>query len=364
MSTSDGTFSGRSNHILRLTVSYSGSQSVSGNYSTVNWSLQIIRTSGTGSWYLDNGGNWSVNIGGHVINGGAYSYDTRSNTTKTLGSGSVNIGHDAEGNGSSNSYGSTNAPGTIGSASAGPGRDTYPFIPKQPGSPGAPELTAPTLNTIAASWVAASNGGSPITSYLIRYADNSTMNSASDIDTGSSSVSHTITGLTPGKTYWVQVAAQNQYGISSYSATRSVVVPNVPSAPGTPSITTPSPSSIAASWVAPANGGSAISSYRLRYADNSTMSDSTVINTTSTATTRTISGLAPGRIYWVQVAAVNAQGASDYSPAASVQVGIGGRRWGGSSEAAFSAAMRWNGTEEVAISVAMRWNGTEEVPLS
>jgi hypothetical protein len=94
------------------------------------------------------------------------------------------------------------------------------------------------------------------------------------------------------------------------------------------------------------------------------MSDSTVINTTSTATTRTISGLAPGRIYWVQVAAVNAQGASDYSPAASVQVGIGGRRWGGSSEAAFSAAMRWNGTEEVAISVAMRWNGTEEVPLS
>lgn len=128
MSSYYGTFSGRSNHRLRLDVSQ-GTQNIAGNYTPISWALYIERTSGTGSWYLTAGGSWSVNIGGQVTNGGAFTYDTRSTTLILLGSGTNNVGHNADGTLTLSVSASISAPGSIGSASTS-GAEGVPTIPR------------------------------------------------------------------------------------------------------------------------------------------------------------------------------------------------------------------------------------------
>ena len=60
------------------------------------------------------------------------------------------------------------------------------------------------------------------------------------------------------------------------------------------------------SWTAPSNnGGSAVTSYKLKWSYNADMSGSTVISTGTTATTYKITGLTYGSTVYVQVAAVN-----------------------------------------------------------
>ena len=60
------------------------------------------------------------------------------------------------------------------------------------------------------------------------------------------------------------------------------------------------------SWTAPSNnGGSAVTSYKLKWSYNADMSGSTIISTGTTATTYKITGLTYGSTVYVQVAAVN-----------------------------------------------------------
>ena len=67
-------------------------------------------------------------------------------------------------------------------------------------------------------------------------------------------------------------------------------------------------------WVAPANGGSAITGYALQYTTNGGTSYVTVTaNSGTTAVTRTVTGLTAGTSYRFRVAAINAVGTSTYS---------------------------------------------------
>lgn len=128
MGTATGTFSGRPNHRIRLETQLA-SQNIEGNYSTINWQLYLERTDQYGSWYLTAGGSRSVNIGGNVWNGGAFTYDTRSTATIALGSGAFNVGHNADGSGSYGFSSDVAAPGTLGSASCS-GSEGLPTIPR------------------------------------------------------------------------------------------------------------------------------------------------------------------------------------------------------------------------------------------
>ena len=138
---------------------------------------------------------------------------------------------------------------------------------------------APTVNLItpgdgalAVSWSAPSDtGGSSITSYDLRYIRSDALDKADDRWTvrdgiwTSGDLEYTLSGLTNGVEYDVQVRAVNDAGDGPWSATAA----DIPrTTPGAPAIDVVSPGNYALSitWSAPADdGGSAITSYDLRY---------------------------------------------------------------------------------------------------
>lgn len=69
--------------------------------------------------------------------------------------------------------------------------------------------SATTPGAIDLSWTAPTdNGGSAITGYRVEYATNPSFTGASHVDVGTG-LSTTITGLTPGTTYYFRIAAKN-----------------------------------------------------------------------------------------------------------------------------------------------------------
>ena len=87
-----------------------------------------------------------------------------------------------------------------------------------------------------------------------------------------------------------------------------------PGVPAAPTVSSASVSSLTAAWAAPANAGPPITDYDYRYRVKSTAPGWTeVTNTTSTALSATITGLAEDTEYEVQVRATNDEGTSGWS---------------------------------------------------
>jgi hypothetical protein len=83
----------------------------------------------------------------------------------------------------------------------------------------------------------------------------------------------------------------------------------LPSAPGTPTITSTTASSATISWTAPAdNGGTAVTGYKVQYSTDAANWNTFTEGSYSTtpATTATVTGLKPGTTYYFRVAAKNA----------------------------------------------------------
>ena len=90
-----------------------------------------------------------------------------------------------------------------------------PVVPAAPSLMVAPSAASPTT-AMDVSWSAPSNGGSPITGYVLEYSTNgSTFMSLIDYD--GSSLSYMHEGLSPGTMYDYQVAAINNVGQGAYS---------------------------------------------------------------------------------------------------------------------------------------------------
>ncbi len=149
---------------------------------------------------------------------------------------------------------------------------TVPATPRTVAAAPTINLIAPGDRTLAVSWSAPSDtGGSAITSYDVRYIGSDAPDKADHIWTvelnawSSGPLSHDLDGLTNGVGYDVQVRSVNGAGDGPWSATAT----DTPrTAPGVPTIEMITPGSYALSitWSAPAkDGGSAISSYDLRY---------------------------------------------------------------------------------------------------
>jgi hypothetical protein len=111
-----------------------------------------------------------------------------------------------------------------------------------------------------------------------------------------------ITGLTSGGTY--TPAAPN------YTLTGTPLVPMQVSGL---TATTASSTTMALSWTAPGNGGSALTDYTIQYRVSGGGGWTTFADGTSTATTATVTGLTSGTVYDFQVAAVNAVGTGPFS---------------------------------------------------
>jgi hypothetical protein len=184
-------------------------------------------------------------------------------------------------------------------------------------------LSATAGNQSAAlTWSApVSNGGSTITGYRIDVStDGGSTFTTSVANTGSSSTSRTISGLTVGTSYIFRAFAINAIGTSSASNdTSSLTAISHPGAP-TGLSAVAGVQSVSLSWTAPAsNGGASITAYRIDISTNNGSSYTTqVMNTGSTSTTASISGLTGGTAYVFRVAAINSLGVGSYSdPSAS-----------------------------------------------
>jgi hypothetical protein len=161
------------------------------------------------------------------------------------------------------------------------------------------------------TWNPPADGGSPIVAYTITPYLGTTAQSAVVVNRAPLATSVTITGLA-SDTYTFTVTATNAAGTSPASAPSNAVVPTpAPTAPGVPTAVTVTPGSQSAtvSWTAPADGGSAITSYTITPYRAGVAQTPVPVSGTPPATTVTVPGLAVDT-YTFTVTATNAIGTS------------------------------------------------------
>ena len=214
----------------------------------------------------------------------------------------------------------------------GPGLWTQPttITPGLPGAPTALELQSGG-RSLAVSWTApAADGGSAVTDYDLRHSSDNGVTWTVVENGTSAALSATLTGLVNGTAYRVAVRAGNTNGDGPWSASASAVA-GAPAAPGAPTLDSGN-ASLAVSWTAPADHGSAITDYDVQYractdtvrtcpdADD-TWGAWTTVSHTGTAVFAAITGLTNGTAHQVRVRAVNARGNGAWSAAVGLQPG-------------------------------------------
>ena len=200
------------------------------------------------------------------------------------------------------------------SASAGPVSVTVTAPGRVPAAPARPVVTAGN-GSLTVSWVAPASNGSAITDYDMHYRVSGGTVWHNHVLRGTATRT-TITGLTNGATYQLQVRAENAAGESPFSATATgtPTAGRVPDAPARPTVTAGN-GSLTVSWVAPASNGSAITDYDMHYRVwGGTVWHNHVLRGTATRTT--ITGLTNGMTYQLQVRAENSAGESPFSATA------------------------------------------------
>lgn len=157
---------------------------------------------------------------------------------------------------------------------------------------------------VAVAWsVPTTDGGAPITDYLVVSNPGSKTCTADAM-----TFTCNVTGLVNGTSYTFAVQARNSEGFGSSSASGSVVPATKPTPPSTPSITSVGNGTISLNWNAPVdNGGSAVTGYRV------TANPGGQTCVTTTARVCTIAGLANGTPYSLSATASNTAGTSDAS---------------------------------------------------
>lgn len=311
-----GTFDGglASGYVLRLDTWNSG---VSGNSRLISWHLHIIKGSGSGKW-ADGPHYWSVNIAGHTAAGSVPSYDFRSYSDLTLGSGSFWVSHDANGyltTYSSGAFDDNNTWGELGNGSCG-GYDTWPRISKPPTAPGTPSSGSITASSVALSWSAPSdNRGAAVTGYEIQRATNSTF-TAGTSTSSFTGTSGTVTDLASGSDYWFRVRAINSAGAGEWSSALATATLAKP--PTGLASSSETPTSFTLGWSAPS--GSGVTKYRIQESPAADFTGATTWE--QTGTSRAVSGLAPAETYYYRVAAQTAGGWGSWSTSFSIRLGL------------------------------------------
>lgn len=230
------------------------------------------------------------------------------------------------------------------------GSPSSPRVPVTPAgvvvAPSAPQSVSATPGnaSLAVIWSApASTGGATIDSYTARaYSAASGGTSAGSCSTAA--LGCTVSGLTNGTEYFVEVFATNSAGNGTASSPRFAAVPaTTPSAPRSVAATA-GENQASVTWTAPSsNGGSSITGYTARAWTAATGGSTTATCQPAVPTGLgcTITGLTGATTYYVDVVATNEMGTGS-APAARVTVtptappappasGGGGGGGGGSS---------------------------------
>lgn len=128
----------------------------------------------------------------------------------------------------------------------------------------------------------------------------------------------TLSGLTAGTTYVVRISAANAIGPKISPTYWEVTPSSANTAPGqvTGLLVTPGSGSVALTWSAPGNGGSAITDYIIERSTDGT-NWTPVVDGENTSTSYTVTGLTNGTAYQFRVAAKNVVGTGSYSTTSS-----------------------------------------------
>ncbi|MFI5837902.1 putative Ig domain-containing protein [Micromonospora sp. NPDC051300] len=184
-----------------------------------------------------------------------------------------------------------------------------------PDAPAAPTASA-GVAAATVSWSPPVSNGSAITGYVVTPVRNGVPQPSLTFD--ASTTSRTLTGLLVGASYSFRVAATNAYGTGPVSPASNAVVPyTTPAAPTITSVAAGTNSAVL-TWTAPADGGSAVTGYRITpYVDSVAR---TAVLVPATPTTRSVTGLTSTETYTFRIAAINAAGTGpDSAPAGPVR---------------------------------------------
>jgi titin len=197
-------------------------------------------------------------------------------------------------------------------ADPGAAYDGSVVITYSTGVPAAPTSASGTAgnSNVALQWTAPNQGADPITDYIVQYSSNGGSSWTTD-DTGSTSTSATVSGLTNGTGYIFEVEAVNAIGTGPWSSPTGTLTPSGP--PGSPNIIsiTPEDGALQVTF-APPSTSQPITGYLYQLNGTGPWYPSS-----ATSSPLTISGLTDGLSYSVEIEAVDSIGTGSASNSAS-----------------------------------------------
>ncbi len=201
--------------------------------------------------------------------------------------------------------------------------------------------TPNSVSQITLTW----NSIALASTYTVEYANNAAFTGASIVTGITTPQQYVLTGLTAGDTRYFRVKAIAPGDVSDYCATVQATT-TVP-APATLTATTNSSTQITASWATV----SVATSYTLQYATNSGFTSPTTITGIAT-TSRAVTGLAQGQIYYFRVYALVGAVSSSASPTANATTTI-------NTPSAPSVQNNMGGVRPYADGYWIRWDPTD-----
>lgn len=181
-----------------------------------------------------------------------------------------------------------------------------------PAKPTTPVISSVTASSVNVTFSDGANGGAAINSRQIGYGTSSTTVQK----TVSSDKSTTITGLTPGTTYYFWARTHNSEGYSAWSGRATAKTLKTPDAPTTPLLAAVRMTSVDVTFTANGNGGASITGYEIGYSSTPWVTDGQIV---AAKPPQTITGLTPGTLYYIWARAKNSVGVGPWSAASSIK---------------------------------------------
>lgn len=222
MPTYDGSVSVNvGSYTLRLDTSENTNEA--SNSSTVNYTLRIIRNSGTAFNLNANGLSWSTNIGGYT-NSGQTSYNFNNYSELVLVSTTTGaIAHNPDGSASISVSGSISGPGPITGGSTG-GTMVLTDYSRPPLAPASCTVSVSGRNATVTSGNADVTNRPAITRYEVERTNNDGVTWSGSVFTMTSQA-YTYTSLDGGKNYKFRTRAVNSDGNGAWTESISTFIP-------------------------------------------------------------------------------------------------------------------------------------------